>query len=235
MHVHALGNEQVANGVADGDPPPTAGVERAGGVGGHELEIDLLAVQRLVLPVGVAGGHYLAQDVVQPRRREEEVEEARAGDIDPLQVRRRRILERCLDPVGDLAGRELRRLRHVHRDRARPVTLAAFRIAGLERDAASRLGKPGRSAALRSGCGGARHGSRSGSGDAQHVAVGAIVLPDPARPPGTCDGDQRNWRAGTVSFTRPRSSGARRRRLCRPSPQEPELATATSEIGALVP
>jgi hypothetical protein len=35
--------------------------------------------------------------------------------------------------------------------------------------------------------------------------------------------------------SRPRSSGARRRRLCRPSPQEPELATATSENGALVP
>ncbi|HEY4575524.1 MAG TPA: amino acid adenylation domain-containing protein, partial [Thermoanaerobaculia bacterium] len=34
--------------------------------------------------------------------------------------------------------------RHLHRDRASPVTLAAFRIAGLERDTVRRLGKPGR-------------------------------------------------------------------------------------------
>ena len=45
MHVRALGNEQVGNGVADGDPPPTSCVERASGVGGHELEIDPLALQ----------------------------------------------------------------------------------------------------------------------------------------------------------------------------------------------
>ena len=119
-------------------------MERTGGVGGHELEIDLPTVQRVALPIGVAGGYDLAQYVVEPRRRQKEVEEARAGDIDPLQVRRRLRLERHLDPVGDLARRELRRLRHLHRDGAGPVTLAAIRIAGLERDAVRRLGKPGR-------------------------------------------------------------------------------------------
>jgi hypothetical protein len=235
MHLCALGNEQVGNGVADGDPPSTAGVERAGGVGGHELEIDLPALQRVVLPVGVAGGHDLAQHVVEPRRRQEEVEEARAGDVDALQVRRRRRLEVGLDPVSDLTGRELHCLCHLHRDGAGPVTSAAIRIAGLERDTVRRLGKPGRTQRVAQAVAElvtnheVGQATRSASplrrsycpfGRDIRVVVDLALVPSayppselrgaaaaalPASPqePELATGDQRKWRAGTVSVHPP--------------------------------
>ena len=43
MHLGALGGEQVGERVADRDPAPTAGVQRAGGVRRDELEVDAAA------------------------------------------------------------------------------------------------------------------------------------------------------------------------------------------------
>src|SRR2546423_855374 len=135
MDVRSLGGQQVGDGIPHRNPARAPGVDGPGWVQGHELEVDPATVLRVVLAVGVPRRHDLAQDVVQPRRGQEEVEEAGTGHVDALQVRRRGRLDRRLDLVGDLPGRPPRRLRYLHRDRARPVSLAVVRIAGLERDA----------------------------------------------------------------------------------------------------
>ena len=45
MHDRALRREQVGERVADGHPATAAGVQRTGGVGRDELEVDPLAVE----------------------------------------------------------------------------------------------------------------------------------------------------------------------------------------------
>src|SRR4051812_46022560 len=111
-------------------------------------------------------------------------------------MRRRSLLDGGLDPVGDLPGRELRRLRYLHRDRARPVTLAAFRIAGLERDTVRRLGKPGRTQRVPQAVAELLTNHEVGSGDAQRVTVPAIVLPAASRHPSSC-----RRRLGTLALS----------------------------------
>ena len=54
VHDRALGREEVGQRVADRHPAATAGVERAGGVGRHELEVDAQAVERVAVAVGLA-------------------------------------------------------------------------------------------------------------------------------------------------------------------------------------
>ena len=63
-HVGALGGQQPAQRVADGRPAGAADVDRAGRVGGDELEVDVLAGQIVGVAVGVAG----VDDVVDDRR-----------------------------------------------------------------------------------------------------------------------------------------------------------------------
>ena len=53
VHLGALRREQVGDRVADRDPAPAAGVERAGRVGRHELQVDAPAGQRVRGPVAV--------------------------------------------------------------------------------------------------------------------------------------------------------------------------------------
>ena len=79
MHLGALRREQVGDRVADRDPAAAAGVQRPGGVRRDELEVDAPAGERVgrgrsASPCATT----VAQHVVQPGRREEEVEEARA-------------------------------------------------------------------------------------------------------------------------------------------------------------
>ena len=55
MHLCALRREQVRDGVAHRDPSPAARVERPGGVGGDELEVDALPGERVGGAVRIAG------------------------------------------------------------------------------------------------------------------------------------------------------------------------------------
>ena len=140
MHLGALGGEQVGDGVTDRDPPPAAGVQRAGRVGRHELEVDAPAGEGVRGPVAVALLHHLAQDVREPRRGEEEVEEARPRRSRPgrdgATLRR---LERGLAsrrrPRGVLPARLLGQRQG---DRRGPVAVVAL-LGRLQHDAARGL------------------------------------------------------------------------------------------------
>ena len=116
MHDRALGREQVGERVAHGHPTATAGVQRAGGVGGHELEVDAQAVERVAVAVRLALRHDREQDLVQPARGEAEVEEAGARDLDPLEVRGPGPLELVGELGGDLPRRQAERLGQLEGD-----------------------------------------------------------------------------------------------------------------------
>jgi hypothetical protein len=97
--------EQPRQGIAVGREPAVADVDRAGGVGRHELDHDLLAAAQL------RGGvrrralvDDLGEDVVQPGGCEAEVHEARTGDLDGLDVRRQVGVE-VLDELGGQLAR----------------------------------------------------------------------------------------------------------------------------------
>ena len=62
--------------VADRDPAPAAGVDGAGGVQRDELEVDPVTGQDLAVPVLLALHDDPTQDVVEPRGRQVEVDEA---------------------------------------------------------------------------------------------------------------------------------------------------------------
>src|SRR5690606_16183944 len=94
-----------AQGVAVGRPPAPAGVERAGGVGRHEL------AGRGAAAAEVEPGEAVRprlddvdEDVVQPRLPQVEVHEARAGDLHPLDVGGRGLLQVGDEVGGQLAG-----------------------------------------------------------------------------------------------------------------------------------
>ena len=81
--------EDAGQRVAVGGPPPAAGVERTGRVGGDELDVDPPATAEVEARVAVlATGDHVDEDVVEPRLPEVEVDEPRAGDLDPLDVGR---------------------------------------------------------------------------------------------------------------------------------------------------
>ena len=116
VHDGALGAEEVGEGVAHRDPAAPAGVEGPGGVGGDELEVDALALERPAVPVPLAGGHDGAEHLVQPRGPEVEVHEAGAGHLGALERARALAVELLDQPGGDVAGWEPEGLGQLQRD-----------------------------------------------------------------------------------------------------------------------
>jgi hypothetical protein len=100
--LRAAGLEQPGQGVAHSRPPDSPDVHGAGRVRRDELEVDLLAGERVVVPVLRPGGHDRAGELALGRRIERDVEEARAGD---LRIRNARA---CGELSGD-PGREVTR------------------------------------------------------------------------------------------------------------------------------
>ena len=113
------------------------------GFGGDELEVDAVPGERVAVPVAVALRDDATQHVVQPRRREVEVEEPRARDLDPLEVRGAGPLELVDEPGGDLARRDAQRLGQLERDVGGEVAVTGV-LRRRQLDAARRLGEPGR-------------------------------------------------------------------------------------------
>ena len=127
VHLGALCREQVRERVADCDPAPSARVDRPGGVQGHELEVDAVTGPHVAVPVALTLRDDSAQHVVEPRRREIEVDEPRARALDAVDVRRTLGFQRDDDLGRDLARWHPDGLREPHRHVGREVTVACLR------------------------------------------------------------------------------------------------------------
>ena len=124
VHLGALRREQVGERVTHCDPTPATGVDRPGGVDGHELEVDPVPGTNAAVPVLVTLPDDAEQHLVQPGGSEVEVDEPGALDLDPLQVRRSFRLQRDDDLVGDLARWLADGLGELHRDVRGEVAVA---------------------------------------------------------------------------------------------------------------
>jgi hypothetical protein len=100
--------EQAPQGVAVRGVAPGRPGERAGRVGGDELDLDLLGRIGLPAAVGVARGQDVRGGSAVPGVGEEQVQEARARDLDPLQALAEPFRERRAEALGDLARRAFR-------------------------------------------------------------------------------------------------------------------------------
>ena len=96
--------EDPAQRVAEGGPAPPARVDRPGGVGRHELDVDPPATPEVEARVAVlAAGDHVDEDVVEPRLPKVEVHEPGSGDLNALDVVRRRGVQPLDEVAGQLA------------------------------------------------------------------------------------------------------------------------------------
>ena len=119
----AAGRQDPGQGVADGGPAGAAQVHRAGGVGGDVLEIDVLAAQGVVAPVGLAGLDDGAGELTGAGGVETDVEEAGAGDLhggDAVEGLKTRDEE-----LGEVARLGASLLGQLHGDVGGPVAVVA--------------------------------------------------------------------------------------------------------------
>ena len=111
--LRALRAQQARERVADRGRARADDHERAGRVRGDELEPDAAAALALAAAVGVARREDLAERPRTPRGRQEHVQEAGPGDLEPLDLEeRRKVLH---DQLGDLPRRPPRRAREGQR------------------------------------------------------------------------------------------------------------------------
>ena len=142
MHLGALRREQVGERVADRDPAPAAGMQRAGGIRRDELEVHALTGENVATSVPRAVGNHRGQRLVEPRRLEIEVQEARPGDLDPVEVGWRRGFERAHELGRRVPWRDARGLGHLEGDVRHPVAVLAL-LRRLDHNTACRLVEAG--------------------------------------------------------------------------------------------
>ncbi len=131
--------EEPRERVAVGSEPAVADVQRPSGVGRDELDHHSLALPDVRLRVAVdAALDHLAEHLVQPRVVEAEIHEARPGDVDALDVRDVRAVQRVGQLHRQLAGVATRGLCGGQRDIGRPVAVLGDPWA-LEHDLTRRL------------------------------------------------------------------------------------------------
>ena len=143
MDRRALCGEEVRDRVAHGDPSTAAGVQRARRVHRHELQVDARAGVRVAVTELLAVGHHSGEHVVQPRRREEEVDEPGARDLDALHVTRRRRGQGVDESRRDVARRRADLLREHEGHVGLPVAVVP-RLRRCDLDAVGRHGQVGR-------------------------------------------------------------------------------------------
>jgi len=117
----AAGGENAAERIADGGPPGTSEVDRAGRVGGDELQVDPLTGVVVTGAVGVTGGEDVGDEASLCVRGEADVDETGAGDgrfIDAVSGG-----ERLGEPGAQVAGVGAGLLRGLQRDIGRVVTV----------------------------------------------------------------------------------------------------------------
>ena len=110
-----------AQGVAVGAVAAAGRGQRAGRVGGDELDLDLLGRVGLVAAVLVAGRQHVRGGGRVPGVGEEDVQEAGSGHLDALDLLAEPLRQRRAEPLGDLTRRRLQRRRQQHRRVRREV------------------------------------------------------------------------------------------------------------------
>src|SRR5688572_21517591 len=95
--------EQTRNAVSERCASSVRDVQRTGGIGGNELDLDALARLRLRLAVTCILAQYLEQLRLQTAMGETEVDEARSGNLGRAQTCRFEI-----QPFDDVLGKRLR-------------------------------------------------------------------------------------------------------------------------------
>jgi len=99
-------------------------VERTVGVGGDELDVDPLALPEVEPGVALLpASEHVGEDLVQPGLAQVEVHEARPGDLDPLDVGRRRGVQPLDQLAGQLPGHPAGLLGRGHGDVGGPVAV----------------------------------------------------------------------------------------------------------------
>mmetsp|Transcript_20389 Transcript_20389/g.78156 ORF Transcript_20389/g.78156 Transcript_20389/m.78156 type:complete len:636 (-) Transcript_20389:435-2342(-) len=123
----ALGLEQRAQRIAERRLARMAHMQRAGGVGRHELHHHMLAGRRALAEMG-AGGQHLGHHRLLGGRLEADVDEARAGDLERLHplLDRRLGLQRGDQPRGQFTRVGLERLGQLHRGRAGEIAMGGL-------------------------------------------------------------------------------------------------------------
>ncbi len=121
----ALGGEDAAERVADRGPAGATEVDRAGGVGGDELEVDPRVREVVAVAVGGALGEHLRHDRSLGVGGEPDVEEAGSRDLGGVDAVGGG--QGLGEPGGEFAGIDADLLRDLHRDVGRVV--AVLRIA----------------------------------------------------------------------------------------------------------
>ena len=117
----AAGLQQPGQRVADRRPAHAADVDRPGGVGGDELEVDALAGRGGVRAVAGARGEDLHRDLAERGLREAQVEEARTGDVDRVDAVD--LPQPGGQQLGDLPRRPAGGLGELERDARRVVAV----------------------------------------------------------------------------------------------------------------
>lgn len=103
-HVVARPVKRGREAVAQRAAARVAHVHGPGGVGGDELDLDLFPAPEAGAAEGIPLAQHRRDHVREPRVLEEEVDEARAGDLRPVKGAAREV-EVLADRLGDLAGR----------------------------------------------------------------------------------------------------------------------------------
>jgi hypothetical protein len=120
-HRRTLGAQQPGQRVAHGGRARVHDHQRSGGIRRHELDADTLARVARAMTVPRAGFQDLAHGAGRPRRRQEDVQEARTGHLEPCDlVELRKVLHHG---VGYLARRPARRLGEHHRHVRRVIAV----------------------------------------------------------------------------------------------------------------
>ena len=113
-HLAALGGQQTAQRVADGGPPGAADVDRSGGVGRDELEVNVAPGEQLGVAVGRSGVQHVGHDLTLGRGLDPQVHEAGSGHLgggDTVGLG-----QRLGQPAGQLARVDTGLLRDLQRD-----------------------------------------------------------------------------------------------------------------------
>ena len=97
--------QHARQGIAVGGIARVAHVHRAGRIGRDELNQDALRLARSARAEVLARGEHLGERARQPGVRQEQVHEARAGDLEALEARPEALLQRVPEALGDLARR----------------------------------------------------------------------------------------------------------------------------------
>ncbi len=124
MHEVSAPLEDATQRITERSPSPATGMQRTGGVGRDELDVDPPAGAEIEAGIALlAGRDHVEEHVVEPRVVEVEVDEAGASHLGPLDVRRRGGVQPFDELRGQLARHSPVALGRRHGHVGRPVAV----------------------------------------------------------------------------------------------------------------